>query len=103
MNKEEILEKSRAEGTDEGVEYSAGQGRKYGVSAMLLMVMILNIFNLYTGQSCSQVMAVFCAYLSAESYGMYSAGGKKLHLVGAVVAFAAAMVFLIVSFMGGVR
>lgn len=103
MKKEEILEKSRAEGIDEGVEYSAGQGRKYGVSAMLLMVMILNLFNLYTGRSCSQVLAVFCAYLSAESYGMYRAGGKKLHLVSTVIMFAAAILFLYASFMEGVR
>lgn len=103
MKKEEILEKSRAEGIDEGVEYSAGQGRKYGVSAMLVMVMLLGVFDLYTGRSCSQILAVFCAYLSAESYGMYRAGGKKLHLVGTVVAFAAALVFLSASFMEGVR
>lgn len=95
--------KSRAEGIDEGVEYSAGQGRKYGVGAMLLIVTILNVFNLYTGRSCSQTLAVFCAYLSAESYGMYRAGGKKLHLVSTVVAFAAALVFLSASFMEGVR
>lgn len=103
MKKEEILEKSRAERIDEGEEYRVGRGRKYGVTVMLLLVMILAAFDRDTNQSCSQIMAVFWAYLSAESYGMYSAGGKKLHLVGAMVAFAAAMVFLIASFMGGVR
>ena len=41
MTKEEILAKSRNEKKDEGVEYIASRGRRWGVAAMSLMFIVL--------------------------------------------------------------
>ncbi len=45
MKKEEILEKSRAEKKDEGVEFALEKGRLYGVTGMTLLYFALLIFN----------------------------------------------------------
>ncbi len=51
MNKDEILEKSRKEGRDEGKEYTDSMGRRYGTAALCVMFAVLALFNLYHGQS----------------------------------------------------
>lgn len=81
MNKNEILEKSRKEGRDEGKEYADSMGRRYGVTAMCIMFAVLAVFNLYQGQSNYEILALFFAYLGLEAFGMYQAGGEKVRLV----------------------
>lgn len=93
MNKEEILQKSRAEGKDEGAEFISNKGRRYGVEALVIMFVILAVFNLYQGQNCHQILAMLFSYLGLESYGMYKADKKKIRLIGMVVGIIAGVVF----------
>ena len=50
MTKEEILARSRNEKKDEGTEYIASRGRRWGVAAMSLMYLALIVFNWFNGQ-----------------------------------------------------
>lgn len=59
MTKEEILAKSRNEKKDEGTEYIASRGRRWGVGAMSLMFIALSVFNWANGQDNDQLLAVF--------------------------------------------
>ena len=67
MTKEEILARSRNEKKDEGTEYIASRGRRWGVAAMSLMYLALIVFNWFNGQDNYQLMAVFWAYLGFEA------------------------------------
>ena len=93
MNKEEILEKSRKEGRDEGREFTDSQGRRYGVSGMCVMFIVLAVFNLYRGQSNYQILALFFAYLGMEAFGMYRVNGEKIRIVTAIGGLIAAILF----------
>lgn len=103
MNKDEILEKSRKEGRDEGKEYVDSMGRRYGTAAMCIMFIVLAVFNLYQGQSNHQILALFFAYLGLESYGMYRVNRQKVHVFTMVVGLAAAVLFCICHFMTVMR
>lgn len=103
MNKEEILARSRNEKKDEGKEYYESQGRRYGTVAMLIMFTILAVFNLYQGQSNHQILAMFFAYLGAESYGMFKMSRKKEHIIGAIVGAVICVVWASCYFMEVLR
>lgn len=95
MNKEEILEKSRGENHDEGLEYAMSKGQKIGVSAMATMFLILTLFNFWHGISNHQVFSMFWAYLGFESFGRYRITKQKALLAGAVFAILAGILYAI--------
>lgn len=95
MDKEQILVKSRAEKVDEGVEYIASQGRRYGVAAMSIMFIVLVIFNFLHGQSNYAIYAMFWTYLGVEAYGMYKINRDNVRLLGAVMGTLAGVLFCI--------
>lgn len=103
MNKEEILEKSRKEGMDEGREFADSQGRRYGVSGMCVMFVVLAVFNLYRGQSNYQILALFFAYLGMEAFGMYRVNREKIRIVMTVCGLIAAVLFGICHVMAVLR
>ena len=95
MTKEEILAKSRNEKKDEGTEYIASRGRRWGVGAMSLMFIALSVFNWANGQDNDQLLAVFWAYLSFEEYGMYKVTHERGRLIATVCGMVAALLFAI--------
>lgn len=88
MKKEEILAKSRAEKHDEGVEYVAGRGRYYGVTAMSAMFIVLIIFNLVQGRKNDMLFAMWWTYAGFEALGKCRAGNKAF-IVAAIFGIAA--------------
>lgn len=99
MNRDEILEKSRKEGRDEGKEYTDSMGRRYGTAALCVMFAVLAVFNLYHGQSNYQIMALFFAYLGLEALGMYRASRQKCYIVTTAIGIFAACTFCACYFM----
>ena len=95
MTKEEILAKSRNEKKDEGTEYIASRGRRWGVGAMSLMFIALSVFNWANGQDNDQLLAVFWAYLSFEEYGMYKVNHERMRLIAAILGLVAAVLFAV--------
>lgn len=85
MNKDEILAKSRSEKQDEGVEYIASHGRRYGVVGMTAMFLLLAIYNLYHGDSCNQILAMYWTYLGFESWGRYRVDHRPFRLVLSII------------------
>lgn len=85
MKKEDILERSRNEKKDEGVEYTMSKGRKIGVAGMASMFIILFLFNFFTGQDNYMVEALFWSYIGFESFGRYSVTKQKVLLFTAIV------------------
>ena len=71
MNKNEILERSRKENKDEGVEYINQKGRALGITVMSVVFVIVILYNIFAGVSNNPVFTVFWAYLTAEAYGRY--------------------------------
>lgn len=95
MTKEEILARSRNEKKDEGTEYIASRGRRWGVAAMSLMYLALSVFNWANGQDNDQLLAVFWAYLSFEEYGMYKVTHERSRLIAAILGLVAAVLFAV--------
>ena len=95
MTKEEILARSRHEKKDEGTEYIASRGRRWGVAAMSLMYLALIVFNWFNGQDNYQLMAVFWAYLGFEAYGMYKVTHERGRLIAAICGLVAAVLFAV--------
>ena len=95
MTKEEILARSRNEKKDEGTEYIASRGRRWGVGAMSLMFIALSVFNWANGQDNDQLLAVFWAYLSFEVYGMYKVTHERSRLIAAILGLVAAVLFAV--------
>ena len=95
MTKEEILAKSRNEKKDEGTEYIASRGRRWGVGAMSLMFIALSVFNWANGQDNYQLLAVFWAYLSFEAYGMYKVNHERMRLIAAICGLIVAVLFAV--------
>ena len=95
MTKEEILAKSRNEKKDEGTEYIASRGRRWGVGAMSLMFIALSVFNWANGQDNDQLLAVFWAYLSFEEYGMYKVNHERMRLIAAICGLIVAVLFAV--------
>ena len=96
MTKEEILEKSRKENKDEGIEYVDNSGKRYGVAALCIMFVVLAVLNICQGKSNSQLLAISFAYLGGESWGIYKAGHQKSKLVLAVIGIVIAVVYGII-------
>ncbi len=85
MDREEVLARSRQANEDEGVEFIANKGRRYGVAGMAIMFLVLGAFNLWQGQDCYQISAMFWCYLGLEAYGMYKGNDDKVRLSAAVM------------------
>lgn len=77
MEKNEILEKSRAEGVDEGMSRAVEQGRRFGEAAFLCMTIVLILLKVFFGERGSDVQALFWAFVAAESWPKYRFTGQK--------------------------
>lgn len=95
MNKEEILKKSREENNDEGLIEVENNGRKLGEMAFTLMFIFILIINFSNGKSSYAPMAMFWAFLAAESYPKFKFTKKKAYLFSTFAGLIASIVYLI--------
>ena len=86
MKKEEILEKSRAEKKDEGVEFALEKGRLYGITGMTLLYLALLVFNRIYEQNNSSLF---------EMFGRYRVRKNKNSLAVGIVSILMAAGFLV--------
>lgn len=94
MNKDEILAKSRKEKNDEGLREAQNKGRRIGTAAFACMVVVILIFDLIQGRDSYSVLAVFWAYIAAQSYPLYRFTKKSSYLMSTMLGIAAALAFL---------
>ncbi len=94
MNKDEILARSRKENKDEGITCAENRGRKIGISAFCFVFGFIVLFNFFNGQSSYAPMAMFFAFIAAESYPMYSFTKNKGYLIPVVSGAAASIACL---------
>lgn len=100
MNKEQILSRSRAEKSDEGMQQAENSGRRIGVSAFCVVFIFLILFNTFKGHQSYAPFAMFWAFIAAESYPKYRFTKNKAYLISTVagtIASAAALVSYILS------
>ncbi len=95
MKKEEILEKSRAEKKDEGVEFALEKGRLYGITGMTLLYLALLVFNCIYGQNNSSLFAMYWTYLAFEMFGRYRVRRNKSSLMIGIISILMAAGFLV--------
>lgn len=86
MQKDEILERSRNERKDEGMENAENRGRKIGFIIFVCLFIALTLFNIMRGEFRTQhaISVLFWAFLSAEAYGKYRFAKNKAYLVTAI-------------------
>lgn len=95
MKKEEILERSRAEKKDEGVDFALKKGRLYGITGMTLLYLALLVFNRVHKQNNSSLFAMYWTYLAFEMFGRYKVRRSKKALAGGIISILMAAVFLV--------
>ena len=85
MDRNEILEKSRNEGSDEGMTNAQNKGRRLGWSAFCLVEIVVLGFNLCLGASNFLPLAFFWAFAAAEAYPMYCFTQKRRYLTTVIL------------------
>lgn len=94
MDREEILKRSRAEKQDEGVAYAEDRGRRAAVIGFCAVCAVILLFNAVTGQDSYVPLALFWAYISAESWGKYRVTGTRTYLWTMILGAAGAACWL---------
>ena len=94
MNRDEILQRSRAEKEDEGNTFLENRGRRFGVVGFCAMYILLVVFNFATGQSSYALHALFWGYTALDAWGKYRPSRRKVFLTTAVMAGFASLCFL---------
>ena len=94
MNRDEILQRSRAEKEDEGNTFLENRGRRFGVVGFCAMYILLIVFNFATGQSSYALHALFWGYTALGAWGKYRPSRRKVFLTTAVMAGFASLCFL---------
>ena len=95
MTREEILEKSRMEKSDEGMREAENRGRKIGITAFCLMEIVIILFNFFTGQSNYVPFAIFWAFSGTESYSKYRFTGQRTFLLITILGGVASVLFFV--------
>lgn len=95
MNKDEILERSRKEKKDEGLEYAVNKGRRIGTAGMSAMFIALVIFNLLEGINNYAIFALFWTYVGLENLGRYTVTKGRTLLIGSIAGILAGLLYLV--------
>lgn len=95
MNREEILAKSRKENNDEGLIEAENRGRKIGIAVFCSVLIFIIIFNLFNAQSNYVPMALFWAYIAAETYPKYKFTSKSGYLITVIAGAVASIAYLL--------
>lgn len=94
MNKEEILNKSRQEKSDEGIDFIENKGRKLGFTLFVCVYVFILAFNAEMGRSSYELYSLCLTFLSAQSIQKYKFTRKKRYLIVSIVGIIAAIVTL---------
>ena len=78
MEKQDILEKSRQEKTDEGVTYAENEGRRYGEISFCLLIIAVLVYDFTKGLDNYLPMSLLWAYLAAQALGKYIPLGDRV-------------------------
>lgn len=103
MNREEILEKSRIEKRDEGMESASNAGRKVGMIAFCVLFIVIVMLNFFNGKQNYAVFALFWAYMAGEAYPKYQFTKQKSYLITTIcggIASLASFASFIIEMMG---
>ena len=95
MEKQDILEKSRQEKTDEGVTYAENEGRRYGEISFCLLVIAVLVYDFTKGLDNYLPMSLLWAYLAAQALGKYQVRRERRFLWGIVFGAIASLCFLL--------
>lgn len=95
MDKKEILKKAQQDSEDEGLNNAMNLGRKWGVYAFLAVYIVITVFNFVKDKPNDIPTMFFMAYLACESIPQYAFTKKKIFLITAICASAAAIVTLV--------
>lgn len=87
MKKDDVLEKSRRAGKDEGVEYAENQGRKIGFIVSVIVIIVLAVYCRFVGEGATinAVLSVFWAQEATMSYRRFYVLKEKWVLLMAIV------------------
>ena len=77
MNRDEILAKSRAEGSDEGACDAENRGRKMGITAFCLMEVAIAAFNVLTEQPNHVPLALFGHFVRQKPIPNIASQGRN--------------------------
>ena len=80
MERDEILEKYRREGVDEGREEANRRGDDAGFYAMCALALLLMLYQAFTGQAFGDVAAVLFVFGSVGSFARYRRDRDRLFL-----------------------
>ncbi|MFT9397884.1 MAG: DUF6442 family protein [Bifidobacterium psychraerophilum] len=103
MNRNEILNRSRKEGSDEGLLYSGDRGRYAGELAFAAAFVIINAFNLLRGVDVTYSLplwALFFAFLSVKWVPLYRFTRNARYLVLSIVTLLLAVAFIVAYMIG---
>lgn len=95
MEKQDILEKSRQEKSDEGVTYAENRGRRYGMIAFGLLNAAVIVYNLVKGLDSYLPLALFWGYMAADGLGKYQVRRERNSLWMVVFGAIASLCFLL--------
>jgi phosphate/sulfate permease len=100
MDKEKILEQSRKSGMDEREREIEKLAGFYGLFAVILLAVILEIFKIIKGLPYSDMMAIICAQTAGISYYKHKKlPERKGYLVAAIFATVATVAAVVAFFL----
>ena len=80
MERDEILEKYRREGVDEGREEANRRGDDAGFYAMCVLALLLMLYQAFAGQVFGDVAAVLFVFSSVGSFARYRTDRDRFFL-----------------------
>ncbi len=86
MDKEKILERSRNENNDEGLNYVSSRGVRLGYKIFLLLCAVLIVVNIIFKQNSDSILVLLWGFMAADAYSRYKFTKKKYHIVLSVIA-----------------
>lgn len=101
MNKDSILEKSRKENVDEGMQQAENRGRQLGIISFSAVFIFILIFSRINGADAYAPFSMFWAFTAVEAYPKYRFTQKKSYLV-TTIAGAVFTIFYLVSYVSSV-
>lgn len=81
MDKSKILAQAQRQKRDEGATHAWNKGLQLGYLWFLILVILLNVFNLITGEVSSDMLALSWAFYASTAYSKFKFDGKKRYLV----------------------
>ena len=99
MNKEDILEKSRLEHSDEREDAVRDRSLRWTLAVMTVLSVVFALLRAYKGQSTADLAVVVCGSVGATFVYRFVKTKQVYFLVLAAVLFAAAVLSLIRFFL----